>query len=74
MLKVRNSWITISLINLSIVALLGVLLRSKILFSIPWIDFKFMLHAHSHFAFAGWITLCLFTLLTFEILPRKNSS
>jgi len=73
MLKEKNSWITISLINLSIVALLGVLLRSKILFSIPWIDFKFMLHSHSHFAFAGWITLCLFTLLTFEMLPRKNS-
>jgi hypothetical protein len=74
MLKVRNSWIAISLINLSIVALLGVLLRSKILFSIPWIDFKFILHAHSHFAFAGWLTLCLFTLLTYDILPRTDSN
>lgn len=71
MIDKRNRWITVALINLAIVALLGVLLRSKILFSMPGVDFKFILHAHSHFAFAGWITLCLFTLMTFEILPQK---
>lgn len=74
MLKKRNTWITIALINLEIVAALGVLLRSKILFSIPGVDFKFILHAHSHFAFGGWITLCLFTLMTYEILPEKYSN
>ncbi len=74
MLKEKNKWIAISLINLAIVALLGTVLRSKILFSIPWIDFKYLLHAHSHFAFGGWLTLCLFTLMTFEILPAHLSS
>lgn len=74
MLKEKNTWITITLINLMIVASLGLLLRSKILFSIPGVDFKFILHAHSHFAFGGWITLCLFTLMTFEILPESCSS
>jgi len=72
--RFKNTWITITLINLFIVAVLGVLLRSKILFSIPGVDFKFILHAHSHFAFGGWITLCLFTLMTYEILPKNYSS
>lgn len=71
--KTRNTWLAISLINLCIVALLGLLLRSKILFSIPGIDFKNLLHAHSHFAFGGWITLCLLTLMTYEILPAAYS-
>lgn len=71
--KEKNKWLTISLANLFIVAILGTALRTKILFSIPWIDFKFLLHAHSHFAFGGWLTLCLFTLMTFEILPHGSS-
>jgi hypothetical protein len=71
MLNVKNNWITICLINLTVVATLGVVLRSKILFSIPGIDFKFILNAHSHFAFGGWITLCILTLFTYEILPES---
>jgi hypothetical protein len=71
MLNGKDKWLSIALINLAIVALLGVVLRSKILFSIPGIDFKNILHAHSHFAFGGWITLCLLILMTYEILPEK---
>jgi hypothetical protein len=73
MLKEKNKWLTISVINLAIVAFLGFVLRSKILFSIPFLDFKNILHAHSHFAFGGWITLCLLTLMTYEILPAERS-
>jgi len=73
MSKEKNKWISIALINLSIVAMLGVILRSKILFSIPAIDFKYILHAHSHFAFGGWITLCMLTLMTYELLPEEDS-
>jgi hypothetical protein len=71
MLNVKNNWITICLINLTIVASLGVVLRSKILFSMPCIDFKFILNTHSHFAFGGWITLCILSLFTYEILPES---
>lgn len=74
MFNTKIKWLTVSLINLAIVAFLGVILRSKILFAIPGIDFKNMLHAHSHFAFGGWITLCLFVLMTYEILPGHLSS
>jgi hypothetical protein len=69
----KNKWLTISLVNLTIVAVLGLVLRSKILFSIPFLDFKSVLHAHSHFAFGGWITLALLTLLAYELLPAEKA-
>ncbi len=53
----------IAFINLSLVALLGVTMRYKIAYSLPFIEQKKFLHAHSHFAFAGWITQALMILL-----------
>lgn len=63
-------WIRITLVNLAIVALLGLFLRSKMLFYIPFIDFKNLIHAHSHFAFGGWVTLALQALMIFKFLPE----
>lgn len=70
-MKYLERWVGIALINLAIVASLGLLLRSKMLFSIPFIDFKYLLHAHSHFAFGGWVTLALLSLMTYQILPSQ---
>ncbi len=69
--KSKKIWVGIALVNLCVVALLGFVLRSKILFSIPFIDFKYLLHAHSHYAFGGWVSLALLVLMTYEILPRS---
>jgi hypothetical protein len=67
-----RKWIRIALINLFIVALLGVIMRYKIAYSLPFIDQKNFLHAHSHFAFAGWITQALMTLMVAYL--AKHSS
>ncbi|MEP6746191.1 MAG: hypothetical protein ABJB86_00620 [Bacteroidota bacterium] len=56
-------WLRISFFNLLIVASLGIILRYKIAFALPFVDQKYLLHAHSHFAFAGWITQILMVLL-----------
>jgi hypothetical protein len=56
-------WLKIALINLLIVATLGVVLRYKILYPLPFVDQKHLLHGHSHFAFAGWVTQALMTLI-----------
>lgn len=69
----ERKWITIALINLAIVAILGLLLRTKLLFPLPGINFGNWLFAHSHFAFGGWITLCLFTLMTYRLLPAGSN-
>lgn len=56
-------WLKFSLINLLIVALLGLLMRYKIGFEFPFLDQKHLQHSHSHFAFTGWISHTLMLLM-----------
>ena len=65
----KKLWTRLSLINLAIVAFFGLTLRSKILFPIPFIDYRSFLSAHSHFAFSGWVGMALLTLLIYNLLP-----
>lgn len=62
--------ISIGLINLCLVALIGVIMRYKIGFEFPYFNQKYLLHAHSHFAFAGWVSHMLFTLMVRFLLDR----
>lgn len=57
----------IGVLNFLLVAAFGLLMRSKIIFPITWFDQKFLMHAHSHFAFSGWVTQVLMLLLVKEI-------
>src|SRR5271169_5615650 len=68
-----HKWINLSILNLCIVALLGMVLRSKIVFSLPFINYNHLLEAHSHFTFGGWVTLVLMTLFIYELLPVSIS-
>lgn len=56
-------WIKISVFNFTLLAFVGCLLRYKIAFALPFIDQKHLLHAHSHFAFAGWVSQILMCIL-----------
>lgn len=56
-------WLKIALFNLFLVGVLGLMMRLKMILPLPWINQKFLLHAHSHFAFAGWVTHALMALL-----------
>src|SRR5688572_6080604 len=67
----KRFWIRLSLVNLSLVALLGATLRTKILFPLPFIEQKNLINAHSHFAFGGWVTLGLFVLFVYNLLPKE---
>ena len=70
-IKSKIKWGKILLFNFMVVATLGVLLRYKIAFSLPWLDQKNLHHAHSHFAFSGWVSLGLM-LLMFYFLKEKT--
>ncbi|NUM31242.1 MAG: hypothetical protein HUU47_02835 [Bacteroidetes bacterium] len=72
MMRIADKYIRISLINLNFVALLGIILRYKIAFSLPFISQKNFLHSHSHFAFYGWISQTLFIFLV-EFLYRNGT-
>ena len=51
---------------------MGVVLRYKIAWSLPIVDQKYFLHAHSHFAFAGWVSQALMALLI-AYISEKNA-
>ncbi len=53
----------IALFNFLLIAVIGLLLRYKIAFYLPFVDQKYLLHGHSHFAFSGWVTHSIFVLL-----------
>src|SRR5215204_4985196 len=69
----KRFWIGLCLVNLCIVAFFGFGLRSKILFPLPFIDYRYLLSAHSHFAFGGWVGLSLITLLIYDLLPPERA-
>lgn len=68
----KDLFIGMSLINLTVVALIGTLMRYKIGFEFPFFSQKYLLHAHSHFAFSGWVTHTLFTLMVFSLSDQIN--
>ena len=72
-MKNKNFWISLSLLNLCVVTMLGVILRSKALFELPSIDYNHLLTAHSHFAFGGWITLALMVLMVNVFLTKSQN-
>lgn len=63
-------WLKISLLNLCIVAILGLLMRYKIGFEFQYLDQKHLQHAHSHFAFAGWLGHTLMVLMVYFIQTK----
>ncbi len=72
MQRPKSFWIGLCLLNLCLIALFGLLMRSKILFPIPLLDYRNLLSAHSHFAFGGWAGLALLTLLVYDVLPAEK--
>ena len=72
MVSKKLQWLRIAFFNLLLVAFIGLVLRYKIAFSLPFIDQKHLLHAHSHFAFSGWVTQLLMTLLVASLGKHKG--
>jgi hypothetical protein len=61
--RLQQGLLTISFFNLVVVSLLGILLRSfPFLSSFP-LEYKNILHGHSHFAFGGWVMPVLLSLV-----------
>jgi hypothetical protein len=68
-----SRWVRITLFNLLLVAVLGCAMRYKIAYSLPWLPQKNVLNGHSHFAFAGWLSQILMTLMV-QYLSRKSQN
>ena len=68
-----QKWIRIALFNLLIVSLLGVIMRYKIAYYLPFVDQQNFLHAHSHFAFTGWLSQVLMILLVASLVNKAGT-
>jgi hypothetical protein len=66
----RSSWINISLLNFLVATLMGLSLRYAFIGEIGWLDYRNMLHAHSHVAMLGWVYLILFALLVGSFVSK----
>jgi hypothetical protein len=67
-----KKWLKLAFLNLLVLAAIGIVLRCKILFYIPFIDQQRLLHGHSHFAFSGWVSLALMVLLLARVSNYKG--
>lgn len=67
-----SRWISISLFNLMLVAMLGAVMRYKIGFEFPFLNQKNLQHAHSHFAFSGWVSQMLMAYMVDELRKVGN--
>ncbi|MFZ6025626.1 MAG: hypothetical protein ACOYVG_14340 [Bacteroidota bacterium] len=68
-----HKWVRIAIFNLILVALLGFIMRYKIMYPLPWVHQKHVLHAHSHFAFSGWITQLLMIFLVWCLQEKDRA-
>lgn len=65
-------WVVLGISNLLLVAALGLLMRMKTVFPLPSLNQKYLLHAHSHFAFSGWVSHLLMVLIAAAVFGVKN--
>lgn len=65
-------WIRWSLFNLLLVASLGLLMRLKVVFELPWLNQKHLQLGHGQFAFQAWVSQLLLVLLIGSISAHLN--
>lgn len=68
-----KKWIIISIVNFLIVGIFGLLMRLKFLYPLPFFDQKNLMHAHSHFAFSGWVTQAIMIYMIMIVTGIKVS-
>ncbi|MRN17101.1 hypothetical protein D1000_09970 [Riemerella anatipestifer] len=70
-----NFLVKLGLFNFLLVAILGAIMRYKIVWSMPFFNQKHLQEAHSHFAFYGWVSSVIYLLMIYstrETLSTKQ--
>ncbi|MDQ6469337.1 hypothetical protein RB619_01690 [Flavobacterium sp. LHD-80] len=69
----QKSWIICCFFNFLITCVFGLLMRFMYFFPIDFLNYNFLLHAHSHVAMLGWIYLIVYTLVVHFFIPKEKS-
>ena len=67
----QGSWSIISLVFLLVIALVGTALRLAPLVKFP-LPYEYLLHAHSHTAFQGWVYTAMMLLLVNRFFSKEQ--
>lgn len=70
--RMKKFWILLSFSNFLIAALFGLILRAAFVWEIDWMEYRNLLHAHSHLAMLGWVYMALFALFCYRFLPQSK--
>jgi len=68
----NKSWILFSLLNFLTAAIMGLILRGAFVWGADWLDYRNMMHGHSHVAMLGWVYLALYILIGSQFIPAEQ--
>ena len=69
----QKSWILCCFFNFLIACIFGLLMRFMYLFPLYFLNYSFLLHAHSHVAMLGWVYLIVYVLIVHFFIPKEKS-
>jgi len=69
-----RNWLSIALLNFFLAGCLGALMRFAFVSEVTWMNYRFIMHAHSHVAMLGWLYLGLFIMLIHYFLDDTKLS
>ncbi|MFC0777978.1 hypothetical protein [Flavobacterium sp. HJSW_4] len=69
----QKSWILCCFFNFLIACVFGLLMRFMYLFPLDFLNYSFLLHAHSHVAILGWVYMIVFVLVVHFFIPKEKS-
>ena len=67
-----STWLRIALLNFLIAAIMGASMRYAFVEELRWMDYRNIMHGHSHVAMLGWIYMALYALLIHYFLPKEK--
>ncbi|AOC93379.1 hypothetical protein BB050_00223 [Flavobacterium anhuiense] len=69
----QKAWILCCFFNFLIACVFGLLMRFMYLFPLDFVNYSFLLHAHSHVAMLGWVYLIVYVLVVHFFIPKEKS-
>ncbi len=69
----QKTWILCCFLNFLIACVFGLLMRFMYLFPLDFLNYSFLLHAHSHVAMLGWIYMIVYVLIVHFFIPKEKS-
>ncbi|MDX2248017.1 MAG: hypothetical protein SF052_14625 [Bacteroidia bacterium] len=69
-----SRWLFTAVLNFFFAGCLGALLRYAFVSEVPGLNFRNVMHGHSHVAMLGWLYMALFALLVRTFIPEKEKT